>query len=62
MCLVQFAFFKFFLVYTIKMEVEVKHSGSNKNILHMKIKRGVVFEGVKIQLAFLGLCCILQSS
>lgn len=60
MCLVQFAFFKIFLVYAVKMKVEMKHSASSKDILHMKIKRSTVFEGVKIQLAFPGLCCILN--
>lgn len=45
-------------MFTIKMEV--KHSASNKDILHMKIKRSMVFEEVKIQLAFPGLCCIFN--
>lgn len=50
--------FQIFFVYTMKMKVEVKHSASNKDILHMKIKRSTGFEGVTVQLAFLGLCCI----
>ncbi|XP_075004988.1 stromal interaction molecule 2 isoform X2 [Calonectris borealis] len=60
MCLVQFAFFKFFLVYEVKMKVEMKHSASSKDILHMKIKRSTVLEGVKIQLAFPDPCSTLS--
>lgn len=33
---------------------------SNKDILHMKIKRSMVFEGGKIQHAFLGPCCVFN--
>lgn len=60
MCLVQLVFFKILLVYTIKTKVEVKHSASSKDLLHIKIKGNVMFKGVKIVFAFPGLCCILK--
>lgn len=60
MCLARFAFFKILLVYAMKTKVEVKHSAGNKDLLHMKIKGSMMFKGVKIVFAFLGLCCSLN--